>query len=152
MQNTGNVSILGVFTIYFFTAIFGYPRKHLQDRVCVRARREHRRRASADLQSGGSSGRAGPRGCASRQTGSALLQLLFPGKPFPWLRHVSMVLCLLRVVKLLGTLVPNTPGRLQHRWSDVSQEDPSFLFHNISDRKLSGTSLLTLKHIIGVNT
>lgn len=39
MQNTGNVSILGVFTIYFFTAIFGYPRKHLQERVCARAQR-----------------------------------------------------------------------------------------------------------------
>lgn len=43
----------------------------------------------------------------SRQIRRALLQLLFPGKPFDWLRHVSIALCLLFVVNLLVILVPN---------------------------------------------
>uniref|UniRef100_A0A3Q1FEE7 Sodium-coupled neutral amino acid transporter 3-like n=1 Tax=Acanthochromis polyacanthus TaxID=80966 RepID=A0A3Q1FEE7_9TELE len=37
----------------------------------------------------------------------ALLQLLFPGKPFHWLRHISIAVCLLFAVNLLVILVPN---------------------------------------------
>lgn len=45
--------------------------------------------------------------CVSCQIRRALLQLLFPGKPFGWLRHVSIALCLLFVANLLVILVPN---------------------------------------------
>lgn len=44
---------------------------------------------------------------APQQIRRALLQLLFPGKPFHWLRHISIALCLLGVVNLLVILVPN---------------------------------------------
>lgn len=37
----------------------------------------------------------------------ALLQLLFPGKPFHWLRHIAIAMCLLFIVNLLVILVPN---------------------------------------------
>ncbi|TKS77859.1 Sodium-coupled neutral amino acid transporter 3 N-system amino acid transporter 1 [Collichthys lucidus] len=37
----------------------------------------------------------------------ALLQLLFPGKPFQWLRHITIAVCLLFAVNLLVILVPN---------------------------------------------
>lgn len=37
----------------------------------------------------------------------ALLQLLFPDKPFHWVRHISIALCLLFVVNLLVICVPN---------------------------------------------
>lgn len=37
----------------------------------------------------------------------AILQLLFPDKPFHWLRHIIIALCLLFVVNLLVIFVPN---------------------------------------------
>ena len=37
----------------------------------------------------------------------ALLQILFPGKPFHWLRHIAIAVCLLFAVNLLVIFVPN---------------------------------------------
>ena len=37
----------------------------------------------------------------------ALLQLLFPEKPFHWARHISIAVCLLIVVNILVISVPN---------------------------------------------
>lgn len=37
----------------------------------------------------------------------ALLQLLFPERPFHWLRHIAIAACLLFVVNMLVILVPN---------------------------------------------
>lgn len=37
----------------------------------------------------------------------ALLQLLFPERPFHWLRHIAIAVCLLFVVNMLVILVPN---------------------------------------------
>lgn len=45
--------------------------------------------------------------CVVCQIRRALLQLLFPGKPFHWLRHTTIALCLLFAVNLLVILVPN---------------------------------------------
>lgn len=58
---------------------------------------------------------------AARQIRRAVLQLLFPGKPFHWLRHTCIALCLLFVVNLLVILVPNIrdifgiTGQTSHR-------------------------------------
>ncbi|MEQ2190249.1 hypothetical protein GOODEAATRI_033854 [Goodea atripinnis] len=35
------------------------------------------------------------------------MQLLFPEKPFHWLRHITIAVCLLFVVNLLVIFVPN---------------------------------------------
>lgn len=45
--------------------------------------------------------------CVSRQIRRALTQLLFPGKPFHWLRHIIIAMCLLFAVNLLVIFVPN---------------------------------------------
>ncbi len=45
--------------------------------------------------------------CVVCQIRRALLQLLFPGKPFHWLRHITIAMCLLFAVNLLVILVPN---------------------------------------------
>lgn len=37
----------------------------------------------------------------------ALLQLLFPEKPFHWIRHTAIAVCLLFAVNLLVIFVPN---------------------------------------------
>lgn len=42
-----------------------------------------------------------------QQIRRALLQLLFPGKPFHWARHIAIAVCLLFAVNLLVILVPN---------------------------------------------
>lgn len=45
--------------------------------------------------------------CASGQIRRALMQLLFPGKTFHWLRHIIIAVCLLFAVNLLVIFVPN---------------------------------------------
>ena len=45
--------------------------------------------------------------CLCVQIRRALLQLLFPEKPFHWARHVAIAVCLLFCVNLLVILVPN---------------------------------------------
>uniref|UniRef100_H2RTS2 Solute carrier family 38 member 5b n=1 Tax=Takifugu rubripes TaxID=31033 RepID=H2RTS2_TAKRU len=112
MQNIGNVSILGMFTMYFFTAVFGYLTfygeetsaellLHTYSKVdpldtlilCVRVAVLVAVTLTVPV--------------VLFPIRRALLQLLFPGRPFHWLRHVSIALCLLLVVNLLVILVPD---------------------------------------------
>uniref|UniRef100_H3CC88 Solute carrier family 38 member 5b n=1 Tax=Tetraodon nigroviridis TaxID=99883 RepID=H3CC88_TETNG len=114
MQNIGNVSILGMFSMYFFTAIFGYltfyarpPRKNTEAELlhtysevdpldtlvlCVRVAVLVAVTLTVPV--------------VLFPIRRAVLQLLFPGK-FNWLRHTCIALCLLFVVNLLVILVPN---------------------------------------------
>ncbi|XP_071331248.1 sodium-coupled neutral amino acid transporter 3-like isoform X2 [Trachinotus anak] len=110
MQNIGNVSILGMFIMYFFTAIFGYltfyenteaELLHTYSKVdlldtlilCVRLAVLVAVTLTVPV--------------VLFPIRRALLQLLFPGKPFHWLRHIAIALCLLFAVNLLVILVPN---------------------------------------------
>jgi len=110
MQNIGNVSILGMFTMYFFTAIFGYltfygnteaELLHTYSKVdpldtlilCVRLAVLVAVTLTVPV--------------VLFPIRRALLQLLFPGKPFHWLRHIAIAVCLLFAVNLLVILVPN---------------------------------------------
>ncbi|XP_068602832.1 sodium-coupled neutral amino acid transporter 5b [Brachionichthys hirsutus] len=110
MQTIGNVSILGMFTMYFFTAIFGYltfygnteaELLHAYSQVdpldtlilCVRLAVLVAVTLTVPV--------------VLFPIRRALEQLLFPGKPFHWFRHVAIALCLLSAVNLLVVLVPN---------------------------------------------
>ncbi|KAM9752546.1 sodium-coupled neutral amino acid transporter 3-like [Menidia menidia] len=110
MQNIGNVSILGMFTMYFFTAIFGYltfygnteaELLHTYNKVdpldtlilCVRLAVLVAVTLTVPV--------------VLFPIRRALLQLLFPGKPFHWLRHIAIAACLLFAVNLLVIFVPN---------------------------------------------
>ncbi|KAM7411038.1 hypothetical protein PAMA_021156 [Pampus argenteus] len=110
MQNIGNVSILSMFTMYFFTAIFGYltffgnteaELLHTYSKVdpldtlilCVRLAVLVAVTLTVPV--------------VLFPIRRALLQLLFPGRPFHWLRHIIIALCLLFAVNLLVILVPN---------------------------------------------
>uniref|UniRef100_A0A3B4XZ35 Solute carrier family 38 member 5b n=1 Tax=Seriola lalandi dorsalis TaxID=1841481 RepID=A0A3B4XZ35_SERLL len=110
MQNIGNVSILGMFIMYFFTATFGYltfydnteaELLHTYSKVdlldtlilCVRLAVLVAVTLTVPV--------------VLFPIRRALLQLLFPGKPFHWLRHIAIAVCLLFAVNLLVILVPN---------------------------------------------
>ncbi|KAG8002366.1 Sodium-coupled neutral amino acid transporter 3 [Nibea albiflora] len=110
MQNIGNVSILGMFIMYFFTAVFGYltfyenteaELLHTYSKVdpldtlilCVRLAVLVAVTLTVPV--------------VLFPIRRALLQLLFPGKPFQWLRHITIAVCLLFAVNLLVILVPN---------------------------------------------
>lgn len=110
MQNIGNVSILGMFTMYFFTATFGYltfygnteaELLHTYSKVdpldtlilCVRLAVLVAVTLTVPV--------------VLFPIRRALLQLLFPGKPFHWLHHIAIAVCLLFAVNLLVILVPN---------------------------------------------
>lgn len=110
MQNIGNVSILGMFTMYFFTAIFGYLTYYgntepellhtysLVDPLdtlilCVRLAVLVAVTLTVPV--------------VLFPIRRALLQLLFPEKPFHWVRHISIAVCLLFAVNLLVIFVPN---------------------------------------------
>uniref|UniRef100_A0A8C3G811 Amino acid transporter transmembrane domain-containing protein n=1 Tax=Cyclopterus lumpus TaxID=8103 RepID=A0A8C3G811_CYCLU len=110
MQNIGNVSILGMFIMYSFTATFGYltfyenteaELLHTYSKVdpldtlilCVRLAVLVAVTLTVPV--------------VLFPIRRALLQLLFPGKAFHWLRHIAIAMCLLFVVNLLVILVPN---------------------------------------------
>lgn len=110
MQNIGNVSILGMFIMYFLTATFGYltfyenteaELLHTYSKVdpldtlilCVRLAVLVAVTLTVPV--------------VLFPIRRALLQLLFPGKSFHWLRHIVIAVCLLFVVNLLVILVPN---------------------------------------------
>ncbi|XP_008316721.1 sodium-coupled neutral amino acid transporter 3-like [Cynoglossus semilaevis] len=110
MQNIGNVSILGMFTMYFFTAIFGYltfydnteaELLHTYSKVdlldtlilCVRLAVLVAVTLTVPV--------------VLFPIRRALLQLLFPEKPFHWIRHTAIAVCLLFAVNLLVIFVPN---------------------------------------------
>uniref|UniRef100_A0A8C4HIU8 Amino acid transporter transmembrane domain-containing protein n=1 Tax=Dicentrarchus labrax TaxID=13489 RepID=A0A8C4HIU8_DICLA len=110
MQNIGNVSILGMFIMYFLTAIFGYltfyenteaELLHTYSKVdpldtlilCVRLAVLVAVTLTVPV--------------VLFPIRRALLQLLFPGRPFHWLSHITIAVCLLFAVNLLVILVPN---------------------------------------------
>lgn len=110
MQNIGNVSILGMFVMYFLTAIFGYltfysnteaELLHTYSKVdpldtlilCVRLAVLVAVTLTVPV--------------VLFPIRRALLQLLFPGRPFHWVRHIAIAVCLLFAVNLLVILVPN---------------------------------------------
>ncbi|XP_024119657.1 sodium-coupled neutral amino acid transporter 3 [Oryzias melastigma] len=110
MQNIGNVSILGMFVMYFFTAVFGYltfygnteaELLHTYSKVdpldtlilCVRLAVLVAVTLTVPV--------------VLFPIRRALLQLLFPGKPFHWARHIAIAVCLLFAVNLLVIFVPN---------------------------------------------
>uniref|UniRef100_A0A8C6TPS5 Solute carrier family 38 member 5b n=1 Tax=Neogobius melanostomus TaxID=47308 RepID=A0A8C6TPS5_9GOBI len=110
MQNIGNVSVLGMFTMYFFTAIFGYLTYYgntepellhtysLVDPLdtlilCVRLAVLVAVTLTVPV--------------VLFPIRRAILQLLFPEKPFHWLRHIAIAACLLAAVNLLVIFVPN---------------------------------------------
>ncbi|KAG7999368.1 Sodium-coupled neutral amino acid transporter 3, partial [Nibea albiflora] len=103
-------SILGMFIMYFFTAVFGYltfyenteaELLHTYSKVdpldtlilCVRLAVLVAVTLTVPV--------------VLFPIRRALLQLLFPGKPFQWLRHITIAVCLLFAVNLLVILVPN---------------------------------------------
>nr|XP_061829277.1 sodium-coupled neutral amino acid transporter 3-like [Nerophis lumbriciformis] len=110
MQNIGNVSILAMFVMYFLTAIFGYltfygnteaELLHTYSKVdpldtlilCVRLAVLVAVTLTVPV--------------VLFPIRRALQQLLFPGRPFHWLRHIIIALCLLFTVNMLVILVPN---------------------------------------------
>uniref|UniRef100_A0A671N295 Sodium-coupled neutral amino acid transporter 3-like n=1 Tax=Sinocyclocheilus anshuiensis TaxID=1608454 RepID=A0A671N295_9TELE len=110
MQAIANVSILGMFVMYLLTAIFGYLTFYLNteaellhtyskvdplDRLilCVRLAVLVAVTLTVPV--------------VLFPIRRALLQLLFPDKPFHWLRHISIALCLLFIANLLVIFVPN---------------------------------------------
>ncbi|KAM9828593.1 sodium-coupled neutral amino acid transporter 3-like [Syngnathus typhle] len=110
MQSIGNISILGMFTMYFLTAIFGYltfyqnteaELLHTYSKVdpldtlilCVRLAVLVAVTLTVPV--------------VLFPIRRALQQLLFPGKAFHWVRHIVIALCLLCIVNLLVILVPN---------------------------------------------
>uniref|UniRef100_A0A7N8WK16 Sodium-coupled neutral amino acid transporter 3-like n=1 Tax=Mastacembelus armatus TaxID=205130 RepID=A0A7N8WK16_9TELE len=110
MQSIGNVSVLGMFIMYFFTATFGYltfyenteaELLHTYSMVdpldtlilCVRLAVLVAVTLTVPV--------------VLFPIRRALQQLLFPGKPFHWLRHITIAVTLLFAVNLLVILVPN---------------------------------------------
>uniref|UniRef100_A0A672KX43 Sodium-coupled neutral amino acid transporter 3-like n=1 Tax=Sinocyclocheilus grahami TaxID=75366 RepID=A0A672KX43_SINGR len=110
MQAIANVSILGMFVMYLLTAIFGYLTFYLNTEaellhtyskvdpldtliLCVRVAVLVAVTLTVPV--------------VLFPIRRALLQLLFPDKPFHWVRHISIALCLLFVVNLLVICVPN---------------------------------------------
>ncbi|XP_040049111.1 sodium-coupled neutral amino acid transporter 5b [Gasterosteus aculeatus] len=110
MQSIGNISILGMFVMYSFTATFGYltfyenteaELLHTYSKVdpldtlilCVRVAVLVAVALTVPV--------------VLFPIRRALLQLLFPGRPFHWLRHIAIAMILLFVVNLLVILVPN---------------------------------------------
>ncbi|XP_012681615.1 sodium-coupled neutral amino acid transporter 5b [Clupea harengus] len=110
MQSVANVSILGMFVMYLLTAIFGYltfygnvesELLHTYSKVdpmdtlilCVRLAVLVAVTLTVPV--------------VLFPIRRALLQLLFPEKPFHWARHISIAVCLLIVVNILVISVPN---------------------------------------------
>ncbi|KAK2841082.1 hypothetical protein Q7C36_012661 [Tachysurus vachellii] len=110
MQNIANVSILSMFVMYLLTAVFGYltfygntepELLHTYSKVdpldtlilCVRLAVLVAVTLTVPV--------------VLFPIRRALLQLIFPEKPFHWARHISIAVCLLIAVNLLVIFVPN---------------------------------------------
>lgn len=110
MQNVANVSILAMFIMYLLTALFGYltfygnvesELLHTYSRVdtldvlvlCVRVAVLVAVTLTVPV--------------VLFPIRRALLQILFPDKPFSWVVHISIAFCLIFVVNLLVIFVPS---------------------------------------------
>uniref|UniRef100_A0A8C1L724 Sodium-coupled neutral amino acid transporter 5-like n=1 Tax=Cyprinus carpio TaxID=7962 RepID=A0A8C1L724_CYPCA len=108
MQNVANISILAMFVMYLLTAIFGYLTFYGK-RNFTKLLEMYSKKDTLML-------------CVRLAVliavtltvpvvlfpiRRAVLQLLFPDKPFHWVRHISIAVCLLFLVNLLVIFVPN---------------------------------------------
>uniref|UniRef100_A0AAR2JBB4 Amino acid transporter transmembrane domain-containing protein n=1 Tax=Pygocentrus nattereri TaxID=42514 RepID=A0AAR2JBB4_PYGNA len=107
MQNVANISIMAMFVMYLLTAIFGYLTFYgnvegelLKNystadtlMLCVRLAVLVAVTLTVPV--------------VLFPIRRAVLQLLFPEKPFHWARHILIALCLLFLVNLLVIFVPN---------------------------------------------
>ncbi|XP_052418625.1 sodium-coupled neutral amino acid transporter 5 [Carassius gibelio] len=107
MQKVANISILAVLVMYLLTAIFGYLTfygnvesellnmysKNDTLMLCVRLAVLIAVTLTVPV--------------VLFPIRRAVLQLLFPDKPFHWVRHISITVCLLFLVNLLVIFVPN---------------------------------------------
>ncbi|XP_056116817.1 sodium-coupled neutral amino acid transporter 3-like [Rhinichthys klamathensis goyatoka] len=107
MQNISNISILAMFVMYLLTAIFGYLTFYAKVNsellemysktdtlmLCVRLAVLMAVTLTVPV--------------VLFPIRRAVLQLLFPEKPFSWVRHISIAVCLLFAVNLLVIFVPN---------------------------------------------
>ncbi|XP_067268750.1 sodium-coupled neutral amino acid transporter 5 [Pseudorasbora parva] len=107
MQNIANISILAMFVMYLLTAIFGYLTFYANVEsellemyskkdtlmLCVRLAVLVAVTLTVPV--------------VLFPIRRAVLQLLFPDKPFSWVRHISIAVCLLIAVNLLVIFVPN---------------------------------------------
>ncbi|XP_036387169.1 sodium-coupled neutral amino acid transporter 3-like [Megalops cyprinoides] len=110
MQNVANISILAMFVMYLLTAVFGY----LTFYVNVEAELLHTYSKVDPLDTLILCVRLAVLVAVTLTVPvvlfpirRALLQLLFPEKPFNWPRHIIIAICLLFVVNLLVIFVPN---------------------------------------------
>lgn len=110
MQNVANISILAMFVMYLLTALFGYltfygavesELLHTYSRVdpldvlvlCVRLAVLVAVTLTVPV--------------VLFPIRRALLQILFPDKPFHWARHIIIAFCLILVVNILVIFVPS---------------------------------------------
>ncbi|XP_051965033.1 sodium-coupled neutral amino acid transporter 5-like [Xyrauchen texanus] len=107
MQNVANISIMAMFVMYLLTAIFGYLTFYESTdsellkmysksdtlMLCVRLAVLVAVTLTVPV--------------VLFPIRRAVLQLLFPDKPFHWVRHISIAVFLLFVVNLLVIFVPN---------------------------------------------
>ncbi|XP_022043161.1 sodium-coupled neutral amino acid transporter 3-like [Acanthochromis polyacanthus] len=110
MQNVANISIMAMFVMYLLTALFGYltffgavepELLHTYSRVdpldvlvlCVRLAVLVAVTLTVPV--------------VLFPIRRALLQILFPDKPFHWARHISIAFCLIFLVNLLVIFVPS---------------------------------------------
>ncbi|KAK7135801.1 hypothetical protein R3I94_014469 [Phoxinus phoxinus] len=107
MQNISNISILAMFVMYLLTAIFGYLTFYANVQsellemysktdtlmLCVRLAVLMAVTLTVPV--------------VLFPIRRAVLQLVFPEKPFSWVRHISIAVCLLIAVNLLVIFVPN---------------------------------------------
>uniref|UniRef100_A0A673HPW3 Sodium-coupled neutral amino acid transporter 3-like n=1 Tax=Sinocyclocheilus rhinocerous TaxID=307959 RepID=A0A673HPW3_9TELE len=107
MQNVANISIMAMFVMYLLTAIFGYLTFY--GKVDSELLKMYSKKDTLML-------------CVRLAVliavtltvpvvlfpiRRAVLQLLFPDKPFHWVRHISIAVCVLFFVNLLVIFVPN---------------------------------------------
>ncbi|XP_046895186.1 sodium-coupled neutral amino acid transporter 3-like [Hypomesus transpacificus] len=110
MQTVANISILAMFVMYLITALFGY----LTFYVAVESELLHTYSSVDPLDTLILCVRLAVLVAVTLTVPvvlfpirRALLQLLFPEKPFHWARHICIAICLLFIVNLLVIFVPN---------------------------------------------
>lgn len=107
MQNVANISILAMFVMYLLTAIFGYLTFYgnVQSELLEMYSKKDTLMLCVRLAVLIAVTLTVP--VVLFPIRRAVLQLLFSDKPFHWVRHISIAVCLLFLVNLLVIFVPN---------------------------------------------
>lgn len=107
MQNIANISILAMFVMYLLTAIFGYLTFYsaVYDELLKNYSKTDTLMLCVRLAVLVAVTLTVP--VVLFPIRRAVLQLLFPDKPFHWARHILIAVCLLFLVNLLVVFVPN---------------------------------------------